>query len=212
MPPLSYQWFATALFGWALSSLSQYLLALRGRREAISKALSDLLEIRHQFLAVDRALDEIRKVVQIPPEMETQFRVILEQRVLPDSTVLSKRYDESVSLVSAMDPILGYRLRSKDLMGPLLQRLNALAVNDTQASALGQKMTKMLVPHVDVELVRSIKSLSWRRGPITRWRIGRVLNAAQFPKEVSELLGLIQEEAAKQRNVSQPGVAPSHSA
>ncbi|MGH9499497.1 MAG: hypothetical protein ACRD3L_10175 [Terriglobales bacterium] len=197
----------TASFGWLLGTLSQYLLARRARREAISCTLSDLLEIRHQLLAVDKALDEIRTVLPMPPEMETHFRVLLDQHVLPDSKELSKRYDESVTRISAVDPILGYRLRSKNLIGPFLQRLNALMIQDPRAAPFGRKMSRMLLPRVELALIDAIKSLSWKRGPITRWRTGKLLRAPQFPKEASELVDLIRKEVANQQSAGKPGEA-----
>jgi hypothetical protein len=86
-------------------------------------ALSDLLEIRHQLNALDVTLDEMSKILPMTPELEVTLRGALQQFSLPDASKLSHRYDESVSLVSAVDPILGSELRSKDLVGPGLLRL-----------------------------------------------------------------------------------------
>ncbi len=134
------EWYKTliaALFGWILSSLSQHLLVRRQRREAIKRALSDLLEIRHQLIASDAVFAKLREMIPIPPEAEAQFAPWIEQFVLPNADALSKRFDESVSLIASIDPILGFRLRSKDLMRPLLQRLAAVLSQNAQAAILG---------------------------------------------------------------------------
>jgi hypothetical protein len=204
------EWFKpliAALFGWVLSSLSQYLLARRQRREAISRALSDLLEIRHQLIAVDATLKKIRETVPIPPEAEAQVGPFLEQ-FLPNPEQLSRRYDESVSLIASVDPILAFSLRSKDLVRPTLQRLIAFMAQDVQAAIVGQTMKQALLPHVERELCRITKSLAWKRGPITRWRIGRVLKSPEYPKAASEVLQAVMQEVEKQIQLQQKQQQP----
>ena len=198
------------LFGWALSSVSQYLLGLRERRQAVSKALSDLLEIRHQLLALDLAMVEIGKIIPLAPHLEAHFRLILEQMIIPNPNQLYKRYDESVSLIAAVDPILAFRLRSKDLARPLMQRLDTLTAQDINAAAFGQKLTKMLLPQMEKDLNRALKSLAWRRGPITRSRIGRALEMPRFSEEAAGIVALVQQEIEKQQQAaSQAGTGPS---
>lgn len=206
------EWFKpllAALFGWLLSSLSQYFLGIRERRQAISKALSALLEIRHQLLALDLAIAEIGKIVPLPPQAEAHFRLVLEQIVVPNPSQVYKRYDECVSLIAAEDPILAFRLRSKDLARPLMQRLDTLMVQDGSAAAFGQKMTKMLLPHMEKDLNKAIRSLSWRRGPITRWRIGRILKAPRLPAEAADIIDAVRKEADKQKAAPPQGTPPA---
>jgi hypothetical protein len=45
-----------------------------------------------------------------------------------DWGTLRTRYNDSVTALAGIDPILAYRLRSKDCVGPLLHQLGALAV------------------------------------------------------------------------------------
>jgi hypothetical protein len=79
-------------FGWALSSLSRFVLAVGERQKAISKALSDLLEIRRQLLVVEAAFEHVRKVIpSTSPQEEAQLRGIMEQLLVPvDSVQLSR--------------------------------------------------------------------------------------------------------------------------
>jgi hypothetical protein len=197
------------LFGWGLNSVSQLLLGLSERREAVSKALSDLLEIRHQLLALDLAMVEIGKIVPLAPHLEAHFRLVLEQMIIPDPNQLYKRYDESVSLIAAVDPILAFRLRSKDLMRPLMKNIDALMAQDINAAPFGQKLTKMLLPHMEQQLNRALKSLAWRRGPITRWRVGRALQTLRFPADGVDFVAVVRQEMEKHQAAvqaaSQPG-------
>jgi hypothetical protein len=200
-----------AFFGWALSSLSQYVLVIRERRQAISKALSDLLELRFQLLVTESAFEQVRKIAPVPPQAEPQLRLILEQSILPDSTQISKRYDESVSLIAAVDPLLGYGLRSKDLVRPLLKKLtNLAAAQDIQALAFAQQLQKLLLPHMEQEFNRVIKHLAWRRGPITRWKVGRMLKKPlSLPeKPAQEIATMLRLVAEQQQSANEAGTAP----
>jgi hypothetical protein len=206
------EWFkplTAALFGWVLSSLSQHLLARRQRREAINRALSDLLDIRHQLIALDATFKKLREIVLVPPEVEAQLGPILEQLLLPNPEQLSRRYDESVSLIASVDPILAFKLRSKDLLRPSLQRMNALMAQDVQAAIFGQKVKQAVLPHLARELCHVTKSLAWKLGPITRWRIGRALKPPAFHKDASAMMDIVRQEIEK-RVQSQPQ-SPSQS-
>jgi hypothetical protein len=59
----------------------------------------------------------------MPTEAKPYIRAAFEQ-FFPADAGLAKRYSESVALVAATDPVLGYRLRSKDMVSPLLNQLS----------------------------------------------------------------------------------------
>jgi hypothetical protein len=101
------------------------------------------------------------KILPMTPELEVTLRGALQQFSVPDASKLSHRYDESVSLVSAVDPILGFELRSKDLVGPKLQQLNALLFQDMQAA----------VYRWQDNLIYCVLRITTERGP--KWARGR---------------------------------------
>jgi hypothetical protein len=96
--------------------------------------------------------------------------------LLPSNESLAKRYEESVNLVAGLNPILAYRLRSQDMVGPFLHQLRALALQDgPQGVALFGTMEDHLLLHLTPYLERLIRELAKRHSWRTRWETNRRL-------------------------------------
>lgn len=107
------------ILGWLLNAFSPYLAERRERRKATARALANLLEIRSQFLMIESSIEEMNKIVAIPPDAELQLRIAF-QNLLPNWEHLAQRYSEAVTLVSETDPLLADQLRSKEILRPIL--------------------------------------------------------------------------------------------
>lgn len=172
------------IVGLLVGQLSQWFALRRQHKDAIGKALSDVLEIRHQMLGIPLVIEYLTKGFSIPPESQGQLRVALD-RVLPTDTDLSTRFGEAVTLVAARNPLLAFRLRSKDTAQPLLSTVRALAVAAGPSSAAAMttieaRLLKELSSHFD-ELV---KELSFRHGFLTWYRARRLLKrGVSIPEE-----------------------------
>jgi hypothetical protein len=175
-----------AVLGWVLTQLTQWMLVRRDEKKAIARALSDLLEIRHSLLAVSKAVEFLSSHLSMPRELQTPMKVVLTQ-LLPAESDLPKRYAESVTLVAASNPLLGFRLRSQDAASPLLHRLRAIAISDTgpSSAAILANLEPELLKHLNQHFECLIKELGWMHGWITWWRVGRQLKR---PFEVPDAL------------------------
>jgi hypothetical protein len=108
--------------------------------------------------------------LNLPADAHAPLKVVLGTLFPPDEG-LAKRYEESVSLVSGMNPILGFRLRSQDVVGPLLQQLRTLALQDSpQTVAMFSKVEAHLVHHLSPHLESLIRELAWEHGWLTWWK------------------------------------------
>lgn len=162
--------------GWILSQLGQWLLGRREERKAVARALADLLQIRHSLLVLSKAIESLSSQFSIPPEFQTTLKVLL-TRLLPEDGDIAKRYSESVSLVAACNPILGFRLRSQDNISPMLQRLRETAVADPNpvSGAVLAKLERDLLKHLNEHLEDLLRELASMHGMITGLRVRRQL-------------------------------------
>jgi hypothetical protein len=102
-------------------------------RKYLGRALSDLLEIRY-YLATTRVMKkEIERLLgnDIPPgQAGLLVHLIAPQLLQFDWAALRTRYNDAVTALAGIHPILAYKLRSKDSIGTLLQQLGALAAGN----------------------------------------------------------------------------------
>lgn len=171
--------------GWFLTQLGQWLVLRREEKKAISRALSELLEIRHRFLAIPKAVEFLSQHFPIPPDGQMAMKVAL-ARLFPPDVDLAKRYGEAVSLVAGCNPILGFRLRSQDLVSPLFDTLRQMALADSQASiALLSKLERELMGQLKPHLEQLLRELAWMHGSMTWWDVRCLLKR---PLEIPESL------------------------
>ena len=150
--------------GWGLNECSQWFIFRRDERKPIGRALTDLLEVRHRLLAIPKAVELMAAKLNLPADAHAPLKLVLGALFPPDEG-LAKRYEESVSLVSGMNPLLAFRLRSQDVVGPLLQRLRTMALQDspqtvTMFSKMEDYLVRQLSPHLDL----LIRELAWEHG------------------------------------------------
>lgn len=164
-----------ALLGWILNQLGQWFVSRRERRRAVARVLSDLLEIRHRLLAVPRTLEEISKHVQLPPQAHFVLAAVL-GNLLPAGK-LAERYNESVNLVASDDPILGFRLRSRDVVFFVLDQLRLVAASDPAATAAWPELESRLMEQVIPNLEEVIRHPALRHGWRTYFKARRSIRA-----------------------------------
>ena len=122
-------------------------------------------------------------------DAQAPLRVIF-GALFPRDEGLTKRYEESVNLVAGTNPILAYRLRSQDMVGPFLQQLRALAAQDgPQSIALFGTVEDHLLRQLNPHLERLIRELAKRHGWRTRWETNRRLQEHfEVPEEFWQAL------------------------
>ena len=173
--------------GWGLNQCGQWFVFRRDERQPIGRALTDLLEVRHRLLAIPKAVELMAAKLKLPADAHAPLKMVLGALFPPDEG-LAKRYEESVSLVSGMNPILGFRLRSQDVVGPLLQRLRTMAVQDSpQTVTMFSKMEDYLVRQLSPHLELLIQELAWEHGWRTWWKTKeRLKQPLEIPEEFWE--------------------------
>lgn len=194
-----------ALFiGWLLSELSHRLHQRSEERKPLARAIADLLEIRHRTRAVTVVLGELKKRFSVPPDAEGVIRKMV-QDCIPQTEVLRDRYNEAVDLIAGVDPILAFRLRSKDEFTPLLQKFRALLAADQSGKSLALQIEEKLctiflknLEEVTVELARAHGLRTW-------WRIRRrFAKPEDISREVADFFSSAEERARATSETATP--------
>src|SRR5208282_2960836 len=103
------------VIGFLLAQLKDFFAQRKERKEAVAVLLSDLLEVRHQFVGIELLIDELATLGNLPEHVKSQLRVVLDS-LFPNWQELHDRYDKSVTAVARLDPLLSFQLRSKDFV------------------------------------------------------------------------------------------------
>jgi len=163
------------LVGWFLNQCAQWFIFRRDERKAIGQALADLLLIRHRILALCKSVESLIQKFNLPTDAQIPLSLAL-AKLLPPDDEMAKRYRDAVTLVSAINPVLGFRLRSQDVIEPLLDRLRAIALQDrSQSVAIFAKLETYLLSQLSPVLEDLIRELARAHGWGTLWRTNRKL-------------------------------------
>lgn len=194
-----------ALFvGWLLNEVSHRWRKASIYRRAISKALADLLEIRHQIKTMEHIFHILNHRLKLPQSNWASIYPFIEN-IWPDSNDIHKRYNDAVNLISSVNPILGFRLRSKDELTPLLKRSRQqLLSQDPSAATVWPQFESTLIdwvkPHLDEMILELAKAHGWR----TWWKIREDLKRPEDQKKMDEICAKIvtsiQQPADEQFN------------
>src|SRR5690554_6923669 len=104
----------TLVIGWFLNEISSKRRTNQDQKKAISVAVSDLLEIRHEIIATTESFNTIISSFNIPHKMLPEVFKMLRE-LDSDSGDFNKRFNQTVTRVAEFDPIMGFKLRSKDI-------------------------------------------------------------------------------------------------
>jgi hypothetical protein len=136
-----------------------------------------------------KTVDALSQRFGIPAEAKPVIKTVFERFFPPDAD-LGKRYNESVALVAAVDPVLGFRLRSQDMVSPMLHQLRAMALaNGPEGGLFIAKLEAELMGHFHPNLERLIRSLARQHGWRTWWRVRGVLKKQlEIPEDLLNAL------------------------
>jgi hypothetical protein len=184
-----------AILGWFLNELSQRFRSRGADRRAVARALADLLEIQHQTIALKTFLDEMSRRLNLPQHLQLVLMTYF-HNLWPNTDKLHERYNQSVDAVASFDPLLGFRLRSKDQLSPFLQTLRTLVGTDVNATRLWPQLESQLMELVQSPLNETIIELARRHSWITWFRVRRrskrpIWSAVELDGFVSKLQPLI---------------------
>jgi len=193
----------TLLIGWFLNELHHWFWSSREAREPFGRALADLLEIRHELKGLRVILAEVKKRVSISGDDERAMRTLLES-ILPEVEDLRDRFNNAVTSIASVDPVLAFRLRRKDQFRPLLERARALAKLGEHGNELPIWLEDKLTNVFMLSLEELIIDVAKGHGLRTWWRVRRRMSKPDdLPREVDELFSLAPT-GGKQTDVPGP--------
>jgi hypothetical protein len=175
------------VIGFLLAQLKDFFAQRKERREAVAVLLSDLLEVRHQFVGIELLIDELASLGNLPEHVKSQLRVVLDS-LFPNWQELHDRYDKSVTAVARLDPLLSFQLRSKDFVRPVMRTLHSLMGQDSQAAAiLAPAIKNNFVNKVEGALNESILKLARRQSLWCWYKTRRTLrDSNKLPDDARE--------------------------
>ena len=182
------------VIGFLLAQLNSYFLQRGERKKAVSLALSELLEVRNQFVGLELTMEQVVNLAgSIPEHVKAQFRVTLDS-FFPKWEEQHSRYDQSVTTLAALDPLLAYELRSKDFIRPILMTLHSIMSQDPQAAALiGPTLKEKLLGKIEPTLNKSILKLAWGKSLLCWYRTNRLLRKSGVPDDAREFVTAIKD-------------------
>jgi hypothetical protein len=193
--------------GWFLNEVSHWLRLRGEQRKPLARAIADLLEIRHTIRGVSTILAEMKRHFPIAPDAELALRKLLEE-FIPETESLQKRYNEAVNLVAEVDPILAFRLRSRDEFTPFLRKVRpwfeSENVTKPHVLQMEDKLSQMFLKILEELILELAKA----HGLKTLWRTRKQLSKpVDISKEIGEFLALIQESTEGTRK---PSTSPEY--
>jgi hypothetical protein len=181
---------ASVVVGWLLSEVSQSLRSRGLRSRALGRALAELLEIRHALRAIDAVFGEMQKRW---PISRAQLDLVLQAagQILPPDAELPSRFSDAVTEIASVDPLLAFRLRSKDQIPGVLMRFRALQLPSGDDAPLRSSIEDMIRSSVLDEIDEAVKEVAWYRGVGSWVRVRLFLRGkTNLPEQVMKLIEL----------------------
>jgi hypothetical protein len=183
----------TLIIGWLLGEAGHRRRELSNDRRAIAKALADLLEVRYQTIGFKAFMDGFAERFKIPKQ---QIPIVLNyiKEILPNTDNLQTRYNDAVDAIAAANPILGFRLRSRDEITKYISALRRLSATDPTASLAFQDIEAFVLDAAKAPMDEIILDLAREHGFRTHWKLKRRLSKPAYdPKDLEELFSRLEK-------------------
>ncbi|MDO9468747.1 MAG: hypothetical protein Q7J36_15720 [Thiobacillus sp.] len=185
------------VLGGFLTGIGAYLRARAERKRMVGQALSDLLEVRHHVVGIEVVMREIRDRVKVPEEEIPVLRAAIDALMPVDESV-HKRYDEAISLLAGIDPLLAFKMRSKNTAPSLLAAIRKVSVTSGATPLQIESFETMLRSVVTPTLDSAVLELARRHSFQTSRQIKKlVANAGQVPPELAAIFNNVLNLAAE---------------
>lgn len=172
------------LIGSILTGTGSVIRGRLERKRLIARALTELLEIRHQMISLDRVLTLLASQLQIPPEAMPVVRSLVSSIVPIDSEV-HQRYEEVVTLLSGEDPLLGFHLRARCSILTFTESMRTSGIEHGVEPAVIEKIGNELSSLIIPELNKVVLLVGRKHSIITWWKLRKILNKSdEIPSNV----------------------------
>lgn len=175
------------VLGWALTGLGGLFRSHSERKKAIATALADLLEVRHRVVGIDVVVKEVRERINAPPEAIPIVRNFLDS-VIPVDASLHDRYNNAVSVLAGVDPLLAFSMRSKNILPQVISSLRGLGIKSgTDLGQLEHMEGSVITTAVQV-LNECVMELAEQHGYVTARNVRSfIAQQPEIPTEIAQL-------------------------
>src|SRR5260221_8892485 len=167
---------------------------------ATRRVLSDLLQIRHELIAVHFAFDELGKHIALTPSVLDHLRAVVLSAINPDPRLL-ERFEKEINELSGYDPFLAFYLRGKELTQAVHTVFRSASIADDKLAALvsnaQEEFQEAFLPHLEEAITHTSRAISW----LLWWRTHRLLRNTREPMAEAKQLAARLFALAKNANV-----------
>ena len=169
------------------------------RKRLIACALADLLEVRHHLLAFRVVIHEVKKKFDVPAELAPILRTVM-QRTSPLDPETHTRYSTAVSVLAGIDPVLAFKMRSKDRIPQMFETMNELLTSSgiapTALEGLIASLHDLVIPSLDEAVVE----LAGQHSLFTKRKVQQIVAKADEPPR--ELIALLDRAKSANEKIS----------
>ena len=197
---------AMLFVGWFLNSIvSEIFKGKSEHKKSLGKAIADLLEMRHEVIGRRLIGNEIRKRFKLGSQFEPFLQQIIDQ-LLPNSEDLHRRYNQTVDLIATIDPMLGFELRSKDVIKSFPNLIRKLTNNQSVPLDYLIHLENQLVSAALPVLEDVIKGLAWQHSLSTWWKVkGLFAKPPSLPEKCEEIFKSVELKIAELKEANPDG-------
>lgn len=175
------------VLGSTISGIGALVRARSERKKLIGRALSDLLEVRHHIVGVNSVLRLVRNHATVSDEEAQVFRAHM-NTIAPLDADIHKRYGEAISLLSGVDPILAFQMRSKSRVPDLLNSLRTMATGMGVAAEKIEAVENLLGIAVEPNLDQAVLKLANLHSRVALRNVKRIVSSSpSFSEELKML-------------------------
>ena len=172
------------VLGAVLSGMGEYLKHRNERKRVIARALSDLLEIRHRFVGVDAVFQETKKHTHVPADAAVMLREFFGKFLEVDDET-QKRFRDALDALAGIDPVLAFRLRSKDQVPHLIRSIREAALQLGASSDDVSQVEPILREFAVPALNEAVLELAGYHSLKTKQEVERLVGRVfEFPPEL----------------------------
>lgn len=183
------------VIGGALTGIGSFLRERKERKRLIARTLADLLEVRHHIVAIEVILHELRARIQIPEEAIPVLRTLIDTLIPIDEDV-HKRYDEAVSLLAGINPLLAFSMRSKNTLPNLLSAIRGVSADNGATPEQIELFESTILSATSPALDDAVLELARNHSFLTVRKVRKLVeNRNQMPAELEALINNVANAA-----------------
>ena len=160
--------------GWLLNEMAKKFQMSRERQAHIGRALSNLLELRHQILAVENAIELSSKQLSLPDDSKSLLRILMEQ-ILPQEDEFVAQYEEAIEQLSESDPVTAFDLRTRGQTSRFIKTIRTLGTAQGASTTEIAMVEKLLKEALLPALEKGVMELAKLHGKQTKKRVEKIL-------------------------------------